>query len=492
MASKPASLVKHTAIYWVGNALNRVGAYLLLPLYTHYLSLSEYGALEMLYSVNSVLAVVLGAGLSHTTLRFYYEYDAERDRNSVIVTNMLVTSLLGLCGSALIVYFSKGVSTLIFRSEAYADAVAILAIITVFELISEVMFAYLRARELSIPYVLISAGKLMIQLPATYYFLVHQEEGIIGVLKSNFLSVLFSWSVLMFIVIRNCGITINLGIVQPIMRYSIPFAASSIIWSVASNADKYILNLMTDLANVGLYGLAMKLATILRFLVIEPFGRSFGAYRFSTMKNEDTADVQGNISHYFFIVMSVIGFGIAIFSPEVLMFVSTSDYWDASNYVPVILIGMLAQGMTYCYQTGILFRKKTKYVLHISIGAMILTIGLTYVMVHYMGLLGAALSFSTVSVVVALVTERVSQRLFTINYRHREMFAVFGVILLFYVVQRSFGLDNVLIKILWKLAISLIMIFAVMRVDGYARTMYENIIKFARQRILVIRRRSVR
>ncbi len=61
-------LFRHGGIYLVGNILNRVGAFLLLPLYTQHLPLAEYGVLEILYSTVAIISVLCAAGLSHTTL----------------------------------------------------------------------------------------------------------------------------------------------------------------------------------------------------------------------------------------------------------------------------------------------------------------------------------------------------------------------------------------------------------------------------------------
>ena len=62
---------RHSAIYAIGNVLNRVGAFLLLPVYTNFLSTAEYGALELFYAVAIVISGVLSAGLSHATLRLF-------------------------------------------------------------------------------------------------------------------------------------------------------------------------------------------------------------------------------------------------------------------------------------------------------------------------------------------------------------------------------------------------------------------------------------
>ena len=63
---------KHSSIYAIGNILNRIGAFLLLPIYTTYLTVVEYGTLEMFYLVSSVVSGILAIGIAHATLHYAF------------------------------------------------------------------------------------------------------------------------------------------------------------------------------------------------------------------------------------------------------------------------------------------------------------------------------------------------------------------------------------------------------------------------------------
>ncbi|HBP87915.1 MAG TPA: hypothetical protein DD706_09485, partial [Nitrospiraceae bacterium] len=57
-------LFKHSSIYALGGIVNRAGAFILLPLYTSYLTPSEYGTLELVYGVTALVSSLLGVGLA--------------------------------------------------------------------------------------------------------------------------------------------------------------------------------------------------------------------------------------------------------------------------------------------------------------------------------------------------------------------------------------------------------------------------------------------
>ena len=66
-------LGKHSAIYGLGGLVSRILAVLLLPLYTRYLSPSDYGKVETLIALTTVIGIVLRMGISSAFFRFYFD-----------------------------------------------------------------------------------------------------------------------------------------------------------------------------------------------------------------------------------------------------------------------------------------------------------------------------------------------------------------------------------------------------------------------------------
>ena len=79
-------LGKHSAIYGLGGLVSRVLAILLLPLYTRYLSPSDYGAIETLVAASAVLVTLLRAGISSAFFRFYFDAEDDAGRTRVVRT----------------------------------------------------------------------------------------------------------------------------------------------------------------------------------------------------------------------------------------------------------------------------------------------------------------------------------------------------------------------------------------------------------------------
>ena len=94
MRSSSVDLIKHSAIYGLGQVLARITSFLLLPIYTRYLTPADYGVIAIMDFVATILAILIGAGMSNAATRYHFDVKSEEERNSVSWTGL--TFLLGI------------------------------------------------------------------------------------------------------------------------------------------------------------------------------------------------------------------------------------------------------------------------------------------------------------------------------------------------------------------------------------------------------------
>ncbi len=424
---------KHSSIYAIGNILNRVGAFLLLPLYTTYLSVGEYGTLELFYTVSAVVSGVLGVGIAHATLRFYFEYDDIKDRNAVVSSNLLASALITSFGIIIVIIFDKEIANLVFK-DLEIDVLLGLYIIMVtmiLELSSQVCLAYIRAREKSLFYVIVSLVKLIIQVSVNSYLIIVEEAGIIGILAGNLITVAIGWLVLIYFTLSNCGIRFHFDKFKSVIIYSFPFLLGTLVGIVAVNADRFMLNAFLGLEAVGIYALAMKLTLLIEVLVAEPFSKSYGAYRFSIMKNPDAAETQNKITKYMSIIVSLVLVFIVYSSHEIITVMSDPEYYTAVIILPVLIFSGGFKLFTYIFQTGILYAKVTKHMFTISVIGCLSIVALNYIFISLFGLLGACIAKVGASLIVLFVTNYISQKYMKIEYPYLTLIKVLIITVIF-------------------------------------------------------------
>ena len=89
-------LLKHSAIYGIGQVLSRLASVLLLPVYTSYLTLADYGVIAILDFFAGILAILIGAGMGRAATRFHFEAKDESERSQVWWTGLAFVVVVGM------------------------------------------------------------------------------------------------------------------------------------------------------------------------------------------------------------------------------------------------------------------------------------------------------------------------------------------------------------------------------------------------------------
>lgn len=75
-----SKLLKNSLIYTVGNVITALSAFFLLPLYTKYLTVSDFGITNSMQIISSVLVIVSSLALERSLFRVYYDYHTEKEQ----------------------------------------------------------------------------------------------------------------------------------------------------------------------------------------------------------------------------------------------------------------------------------------------------------------------------------------------------------------------------------------------------------------------------
>jgi len=408
---------KHSSIYAIGNIANRVGSFLLLPLYTHYLSVDKYGALELFYVTSSIISSVLSVGMAHATLRFYFEYDSLKERNKVVTTCLMSSALFSIPVVLLLSRFNTSLANFIFGDPHYANTFNLVYAILVLELMRQIGLAYFRAKEYSTLYVIVCLFQLVLQVGCNVYTVGIRHMEVPGVLVGNLLSVFTGWLIIMCVVIKECQFSFDLSKMRAILKYTYPFIFTVMTGIILRNSDRIILRAFFSLREVGIYALAFKFGTLMQELFLDPFNLSFGAFRFSIMNEKDVKEKLVKIYNYLIMGLFFAGLGISLYSREVLRFLTDPSYWEASKLIPLIVLSFAAAGSGYTFQTGIYYTKQTKYMIYINSVSDTTTILLYMILVPRYGVFGAAAAVICKGFIEASLTYSVSTRLYYVPYQ---------------------------------------------------------------------------
>src|SRR4029078_9763227 len=116
-------LVAHSGVYGIGILIKAVLGVLLLPLYTHYLTRADYGAIETVNAGTALLAVVLYGGITTAFFRFYFQASDPEWRTRVLRTSVWFTMSTATVGAIVLLALAVPISDVLFGGPSRANLI---------------------------------------------------------------------------------------------------------------------------------------------------------------------------------------------------------------------------------------------------------------------------------------------------------------------------------------------------------------------------------
>lgn len=438
MFNEIKSLLKHSSVYGAANLLSKGIGFLMIPVYTHYLSPSDYGTLELLDLTINITTMFIGMGLGSAIIRFYHKYENPEEKNEVFTTALIFVSLSCILVVVLLEFLSFYFAKLILGNSGLFRYFQIVFVAMGLQTISTVPESLLLASKQSVKFSSISIATLISYLTFNILFLVVLKMGIVGILLSMVITKIFNTSSLLIITLKKIDLRFDLNKLKEMISFGMPLIPASLSMFVIHFSDRFFIKQFCTLNEVGLYSLGYKFGMILSFLISAPIFRVWDSQRFEIAKSDDAKQVFGRIFTYFSAVLIFSGLGISVFIDEVIYIMASSEYHGAAHIVPIIVLSYILFGISNFFTLGIMLTNNTKYIAYTQISAAIINILLNFILISRYGIIGAAISTLSSFLFLAVFNFIISQRLYHITCEYRR------VLILFVIAGLTFGLSQLI------------------------------------------------
>jgi O-antigen/teichoic acid export membrane protein len=129
---------------------------------------------------------------------------------------------------------------------------------------------------------------------------------------------------------------------------------------------------------------------------------------------------------------------------------TTEKFFEAADYIPLIVTSWIIFGMRYHFETGILIEKKTKYFAYINGFTAIFGIALNFLLIGQYKIWGALLALNINQLVTTGLFYRISQRLYAVRYDFRFIMKLAVLGLSFYAAASLVEHGNIAISLALK------------------------------------------
>lgn len=324
-------LFQNTILFALGNIGTKLVSFFLVPLYTGYLLLEEYGTVDLVITLGSCVVPILIFNINEAIMRFSLDKNADKD--SIMSTGIL--SLLFMLA------MSFAILPLILLYEPLSDYGVYVSLYFVSTGLCTVLSYNLRGREKLLCFSVGSILNAFLIAAFNIIFLVVFEMGVpgflLGYILGNFITAIYSFCVGDVIgTIKNFHFDRNLT--KEMLKYSVVLIPNSFMWWIMNASNRVLLTAMVGVASSGLYAAANKLPSIIS-VVSSIFNQ---AWNYSAIKEDESSDrdsFNSRVFDYLYGFVCFVGAVLLVFLKLILSVYVDDAYFSSWLFTPPLIVG---------------------------------------------------------------------------------------------------------------------------------------------------------
>ena len=414
-------LLKNTVIFAIGNFSTKLIAFFLVPFYTYVLTTEEYGVVNLIFTLATLIGPLLMLNLQDAVRRFALENNA--DHKAILTVEWIIVIVGYIIGLILIPLAKLYTPISLYAVELYFYVTSLSA--------NTIFLEYLRGIEKMKTYSFCSVLSSFVIAVLNIVFLTQLHLGVNGYFLSYVIAFTLSSIVAViigkqYVVLKNWKWDRNLF--KNMIKFSLPMIPNSLLWWVSSSSDHLMVTQFISAAANGIYTVSYKIPTL-----ISTISNIFmQAWQISAIKENEKKDDNEYpnlvFDAYIRFITLLTGLLLIVIRPFMSIYVSP-DFVEAWKYTPPLIIGHAFSTLGTFVGTPYYVYKDMKGNMYSAASGAILNLMLNAILIPTLGVQGAAIA-TCISYIIVFIYRMVDTRKYVVlNYKKKEYIAFLGVIL---------------------------------------------------------------
>lgn len=411
--------LKQFAIIGGGTLINMFLGLISTPIITRIVDPEEYGQLSIFTMYVNIAVMVLCLGLDQATVRFYYERDGLKYKQSLLFKCVWLPIIVSLTMSVIVISLS---AFHIVTFEFDTVIMLLLCAHTVSQIIYRFSQLIVRLEKNAKLY-----STLQILQKAAYIILA---LGLCYTVRDNYLYLLVIATVVSFLICLIASIAAQSKMwnfrtldrtackvsLKELVTYSAPFILSMGVTTLFQAIDKISLNYYRTYAEVGIYSSTMTLVNI--FAIVQTSFNTLWAptsVEHYSKYPEDKAFHQ-RANQLITVIMFFLGISL-ILVKDVFAILLGEKYREAAYILPFLIFNPIMYTISETTVGGLVFTKKSNLQVVVAIGACVTNIIGNTILVPELGCQGAAISTGISYIVFYLLRTLLGMKYYYVDYK---------------------------------------------------------------------------
>lgn len=397
MISSNKDVLKNSLWYTLGNILLKFFSFLLIPLYTLYLSPDQYGEINLALGFSNVVCFLIMCGLQTGVIRFYTDCNGnKREIAEMFGTAITFVIIIGLLLSGLLVSTETLWSKWIFSSIPFIPIVLLAILISAAVAIYTVYQEFLKGSHKAKKSVALSYVFFGVLLGSNLITVIVLKWGAKGALLSTLVANLIMIGY-MFIDLKWHDMLIfgiKKRLLKNMLKYSLPLVPHSLSYNVSNLFTRVIINSKVNTFTLGLYSLASQFGGIAD-IVCNSVQSAFQPWFYEKMRLVESGQTEAatEIKRLTVQLLWLYGFIyllICAWTQEAIAIMSEESYYSSWKYVPYLVIAVAIKCPLYFYQNLYYYHKgMTKFIFMFTMAGCLSTMLFVWLLVPRYGIYGA-------------------------------------------------------------------------------------------------------
>lgn len=397
---KYTRLGKNTVLVFLGNAGSKLIGLLMLPLYTSWLSVSDYGVTDIINVYVTFLLGIVSCSISEAL--FIFPKGQTKKIQKIYFTTAIVFASLAYILYALFSLVASSFSCFFDKTNSFMNNIWLIWGLLGATMFQQIIQQFVRSIDRMTIYSI--TGIVLTVATAVFSFFLIPNFGVTGfvlaMICANICAAIFSlasskafyfFSIKFFSIYR----------LKEMLAYSLPLIPNGIMWWLVGALNRPIMENSLGLHAIGIFAVANKFPGVV-VMVFNIFVTSWQISVLEEFKKKGFEKFYNSVLKIVLLLLFIVFLVVSAFSKYLVQLFATDDYIEAWRYISVLSLGSVMQCLSGFFGTLFSAAKKSKYFFYSSIWAAIAAISFNILLIPKLGIMGAAiatfLSFSTMAV----------------------------------------------------------------------------------------------
>jgi O-antigen/teichoic acid export membrane protein len=414
-------LSKDVFLFGGGQVFNRMVGFLLLPLFTSVLTPQDYGVSALISLVTALASGLFGLGTGVSVGRCYFDVQEPRERASVIWTawTLLVANAGLLIGIVLLL--STVFSRTLFHSEQYSRHIELAFIALAITTAVDPINMFFRLTKRAGVFVILTGVNVLVSAGLSVFLIIILGHGLLGMFEACALSAAVYGVTVLLVGLKWVKPAFNIKYVWPLVKIGAPLIAPVVGWYVIEYVDRFLLERLVGLAEVGVYAVGFSFGSSILLLVNAFYGAWPGFFMPFVERRGEAALVFGRVLSYYVFGVGSICLLLFLAAKPVVFMMTAEPFHEAYKVVGLIAFAGLLRGCYLIFLPGLVFAKSTRLQASIELTAAALNVALNFALIPLLHKEGAAIAAVGAFTWMCVLAWKYSSRELSVLYEWRRL-----------------------------------------------------------------------